>query len=196
MGSLSLEEKLLNERFSRKFTILAIKHTFLHQNAHQLRAQKVTKLGENGYGQLTLSSKRSPIDCRVVFISLFLHCSLRQHTFAKRLQHQHMCNELIDKKVRDPLTISKSKTSTVFLTRKHFYQRKWGGVWGEGGINVNIILTSLTQEKRRMKRQPSGTRAWYDYHNDRIKIMFKNVLIKVLFKAVARIKHQILKGLF
>ena len=115
--------------------------------------------------------------------------SLRQHTFAKRLQHQHMCDELIDKKVRDPLTISKSKTSTVFLTRKRFYQRKWGGVWGEGGINVNIILTSLTQEKRRMKRQPSGTRAWYDYHNDRIKIMFKNVLIKVLFKAVARIKH-------
>ena len=79
-----------------------------------------------------------------------------------------MCNELIDNKVRDPLTISKSKTSTVFLARKRFYQRKWGGVWGEGGINVNTILTSLAQEKRRMKRQPSGTRAWYDYHNDRI----------------------------
>ena len=79
-----------------------------------------------------------------------------------------MCDELIDKKVRDPLTISKSKTSTVFLARKRFYQRKWGGVWGEEGINVNTILTSLTREKRRMKRQPSGTRAWYDYHNDRI----------------------------
>ena len=33
-----------------------------------------------------------------------------------------------DKKVRDPSSISKSKTTTVFLARKLPYQRKWGGV--------------------------------------------------------------------
>ena len=31
------------------------------------------------------------------------------------------------KKGRDPSSISKSKTSTVFLARKLPYQRKWGG---------------------------------------------------------------------
>ena len=43
------------------------------------------------------------------------------------------------RKIRDPLSISKSKTSTVFLARKLPYQRKWGG-GGEGGGELIYTL--------------------------------------------------------
>ena len=68
-----------------------------------------------------MNSKRSLIDCEVVFVSLFLRCSLRQHTFAKPPQHKNIRNDYIDKKVRDALPISKFKTSTVFVAvvQKH-----------------------------------------------------------------------------
>ena len=100
--------------------------------------------------------ERSPIDCGVVFIILFLQCSFGQHTFAKRPQHQNRCNDQIDKKVRDPLSISKSKSSTVFLARKLTFQRKWGG--GERGHLHTHHSSILTQEKRQMKKQSSDTR--------------------------------------
>ena len=61
------------------------------------------------------------------------------------------------KKGRDPLSISKSKTSTVFLARKLPYQRKW--VEGEGGHLHTHHSSILTQEKRQMKKQSSDTRA-------------------------------------
>ena len=69
------------------------------------------------------------------------------------------------KKGRDPLSISKSKTSTVFRARKLPYQRKW--VEGEGGHLHTHHSSILTQEKRQMKKQSSDTRAWYDYYNNR-----------------------------
>ena len=56
------------------------------------------------------------------------------------------------------------------------------GVKGRG-VYLHTILHSLSQEKRQMKKQSSD-------------IMFKNVLIKFLFRTVTRIKHSILRSLF
>ena len=60
-----------------------------------------------------MNSKRSLIDCGV-FLSVCFYGVL-VHTFAKLPQHQNIHNDDIDKKVHDPLSISRSKTSTVFL---------------------------------------------------------------------------------
>ena len=95
---------------------------------------------------------------------LFLWCSLRQHTFAKPPQHQDIHNDYTDKKVRDPSSISKSKTSTVFLAKKLPYQQS--GVEGEGGHLHTHHSVILTQKERQMKKQSSDTRAWYDYYNN------------------------------
>ena len=60
-------------------------------------------------------SKRSLIDCGVVFFSMLLWFSLEHHTFPKIPQHQNIRNDYIDKKLRDPLSISRSKTRSVFF---------------------------------------------------------------------------------
>ena len=57
------------------------------------------------------------------------------------------------------------------------------GVEGKGGHLHTHHSSILTQEKRQMKKQSSD-------------IMFKNVLIKFLFRTVTRIKHSILRSLF
>ena len=62
-----------------------------------------------------------------------------------------------DKKVRDPSSISKSKTSTVFLAKKLPYQQS--GVEGEGGHLHTHHSVILTQKERQMKKESSDTRA-------------------------------------
>ena len=62
-------------------------------------------------------SKRSLINCGVDFFSLLLWFSLEHHTFPKIPQHQkkNIRNDYIDKKLRDPLSISRSKTRSAFF---------------------------------------------------------------------------------
>ena len=65
--------------------------------------------------------------------------------------------------------ISPLPRSCGYFSRKFPHQvKRRGGGRKEGGINIQIILTFLTQEKNRNKRQPSGAGVWLDYCNNRI----------------------------
>ena len=61
-------------------------YNFIIKMLSKLRAHQVTTLMEKSLWR-TVNSKRSLIDCGVVFVSFFPRCSLRQNKFAKPPQH-------------------------------------------------------------------------------------------------------------
>ena len=64
----------------------------------------------------TVNSKRSLIDCGVVFVSLFLRCSLRQHTLAN-FKFQNQANFKFQNQARKQTKIAYAQPAFNLLNR-------------------------------------------------------------------------------